>query len=193
MLRGLLRITILAGCFSFASLAATAQEVVNALIGTVRYIDTAAKTITITTEDGSDAQFKDLINANTSIEFDPNIRTDVTAAAEFKKSGVRAIVYYIGSGDVRTVVALRSLGPGPFIISSGTVVRFDKKGHSFSIKDQSGAMQSFMITSDTAAETGFGAVSGLKFQPQKGDEVRVNAVAANGSSTALFINTVIVN
>ncbi len=117
MPRGFLRITILAGCILLASLAATAQEVVNALVGTVRYIDSAAKTITITTDDGSDAVFKDLINSKRTIEFDPNIRTDATAADEFKKSGERVIVYYFGAGEVRTVVALRSLGPGPFIIT----------------------------------------------------------------------------
>ncbi|MGP8270326.1 MAG: hypothetical protein ACLQLH_09680 [Terracidiphilus sp.] len=193
MLRWFLRVTILAGCLSLTSLAATAQEVVNALIGTVRYIDSAAKTITITTDDGSDALFKDMINSKRTIEFDPNVRTDATAADEFKKSGVRAIVYYFGAGEVRTVVALRSLGPGPFIITSGTVVHFDKREHTLTIKDQSGAMKSFAITPDTVAETEFGAVSGLSFQPQKGDQVVVNAVAVNGGSKALFINTVIAN
>ncbi len=191
MLRWFLRITLLAGCLSLTSLAAAAQEVVNALIGTVRYIDSAAKTITVTIDDGSDALFKDMINSKRRIEFDSNVRTDATAADEFKKSGVRAIVYYLGAGEVRTVVALRSLGPGPFIITSGTVVHFDKRERMLTIKDPSGAMKSFAIAPDTVAETEFGAVSGSSFQPQKGDQIQVNAVAVNGGSKALFIDTVI--
>ncbi len=192
MPRGFLRITILAGCILLASLAATAQEVVNALVGTVRYIDTAAKTITITQDDGSDAEFKDLINSKATIEFDPAIRTDATAADEFKKSGERVIVYYFGAGEVRTVVALRSLGPGPFIIRSGTVVHFDKREHTLTIKNQSGTHQTFQIVSTTVAESGMGAVAGLNFQPDKGDQVQIYAVSEDGSMTALFIDTVII-
>ncbi len=50
------------------------------------------------------------------------------------------IVYYYGVGTVRTVVALRSLGPGPLTKSRGTVVKFDKGDHPLSIKNQSGAI-----------------------------------------------------
>ena len=193
MLRGFLRISVLAGCFSLASLTATAQEVVNALVGTVRYINTAAKTITITTDDGSDTNFKVLLNSKISLEFDRSIRNDAIAANKFQKSGVRAIVYYFGIGDDQTVVALRSLGPGPFIISTGSVVEFDAKEHLLSIKDQTGTVKDFKITSDTVAETNYGATAGLNYQPHKGDQIRINAVDEDGDTTALFINTLVAN
>jgi hypothetical protein len=193
MKKVLLRFSILAGCFLLASLAATAQEVEHALVGTVSSIDPTAKTITVKTDDGSEGLFKDMINSKTRIEFDPNIRTDATAADEFKKSGTRVIVYYFGMGDVRTVVALRSLGPGPFTKSTGTVVDFDSNKHSLLIKDKSGTVGSFKITSDTVVETGMGAREGLYYQPQKGDQVRVNATGTNGSTIALFINTMVAN
>lgn len=193
MQRWILRTCILAGCFSLASLSATAQEVVHALVGTVISISPAAKTVTVKTDDGSNGVFKDMTNSNTKIEFDKSIRSDATAADEFKKSGARAIIYYFGIGDMRTVVALRSLGPGPFTKSSGTVVDFDDGKHSFSIKNSSGAVESFQITSTTVVETGMGAKEGFYFQPGKGDQVRVNATVINGSTTALFINTMIAN
>lgn len=191
MIRAFLRFSTIVACFSLASLAATAQEIVHALAGTVTFIDSAQKTITVKTDDGPEAIFKDMINPTTSIVFDQNIRTDAIAADEFKKSGVRVIVYYFGIGDVRTVVALRSLGPGPFTISSGTVVDFDKKNHTFSIKDTTGQVESFSIVSNTVVETAFGAQEGSSFSPSKGDQVRVTSANVIGSAAALFINTLV--
>jgi hypothetical protein len=188
MSRALLRIVLLAGCFSLVSLAATAQEVVHALTGIVNNINSAAKTIAVITDDGSDGIFQDMTGSRTSIEFDKNIRTEATAADEFKKKGARVIVFYYGAGDVRTVVAIKSLGEGPFTKDSGTVVKFDKKEHSLTIKDSSGAIESFKITSSTVADTDAGAAEGLKFDPHKGESVRVIATQTDGSLTALFIN-----
>jgi hypothetical protein len=193
MVRGVLKVCILTGCFSLAPVAATAQEVVHALTGTVVSIDAAAKTITVYTDNRSEGLFKDMTNSNTPIEFDKNIRADATAADTFKKKGTYVIVFYYGGGDTRTAVALRSLGPGPFTKNSGTVVKFENKEHSISIADDSGAIQSFKITSDTVAETEFGAVGESKYQPHKGDQVRVTAAVVNGSAIALFINTLVAN
>jgi hypothetical protein len=100
------------------------------------------------------------------------------------------IVFYFGGGDVRTAVALRSLGAGPFTKNTGTVVKIEGK-NSISVVDESGSLKSFKITSNTVAETEFGAVIGPKYQPHKGDKVRVTATAVNGSTTALFINTLV--
>jgi hypothetical protein len=193
MLRLFLRTCILVGCFSLVSLAATAQEVVHALSGTITSIDASAKTITVNTDDGSQGLFKDMTDSNIQIEFDPNIRKDTTAADEFQKSGVRVIVYYFGTGDIRTVVALRSLGAGPFTITSGSIVKFNKVDQTFSIKDTSGMIKTFNISSDMVAEISTGASEKSGFHPSKGDSVRVTAAMVNGSATALFINTLVAN
>jgi len=188
MKKGFLRFSVLVGCLGLASFAATAQEVVHGLIGTVSSINPAAKTITVKTDDGFEGLFKDMIGSKTRLEFDKNVRKDATASEEFKKSGERVIVYYYGFGTVRTVVALRSLGPGPFTKSRGAVVKFDKEEHSISIKGQSGAVESFKITPNTIAETDNGAIEGFELRPNKGDLVQVTATAADGNATALFIN-----
>jgi hypothetical protein len=188
MRRGSFKVYLLVGYFFLATLAATAQEVVHALIGTVSSINPAAKTITVKTDDGSLGLFKDLINSKTRIEFDKNVRKDATAAEEFKKSGTYVIVYYFGLGRGRTVVALRGLGSGPFTKTVGTVDKFADKEHSISIREDSGVVKSFKITSDTIAETDTGAIEGLKFRPNKGDHVRVTATSENGSATAVLIN-----
>jgi hypothetical protein len=103
------------------------------------------------------------------------------------------IVYYFGFGDLRTVVAMRSLGPGPFTQSAGKVVSFDKKVRALTIADQSGGAQLFEVASDTVADTEMGAMGGLGFQPSKGDPVQVTSAVVNGNRTALFIGTVPAN
>jgi uncharacterized protein YigE (DUF2233 family) len=192
MLKGKLKTCILAACLLFVSVAATAQEVVHALTGTVASIDAVAKTITVYTDNHSEGLFKDMTNSNTPIEFDKNIRAYAVAAGTFKKKGTYVIVFYFGGGDVRTAIALRSLGPGPFTKNTGTVVKIEGK-NSISVVDESGSLKSFKLTSDTVAETEFGAVIGPKYQPHEGDMVRVTATAVNGSATAQFINTLVAN
>jgi hypothetical protein len=188
MWRGILKTFVLVGCVSSASVLTSAQEVVHALSGTVNNLNLAAKTITVITDDGSGGTFKAMMDSKTQVEFDKTLRADATAADAFKKKETRVIVYYFGGGDVRTVVALRDLGPGPFTKSSGTVVKFEKGEHSLSIKDQAGAIESFKVTRSTVADTGSGAVEGLKFEPGKGDQVQVISTGVNGNATALFVD-----
>src|SRR5215469_8157863 len=92
-----------------------------------------------------------------------------------KTKGAYVIVFYYGDNDDRAAVALKNLGAGPFTSTEGAVVKFESKAHSISIKDSAGAVQTFKITDQTVAEGYMGAVDGYKFQPQKGDQVRVVA------------------
>jgi len=186
MSRGISRISILVACLSFTTLA-TAQEVVHALVGTVTSINSLTKTISVNTDDGSDGLFKDMPATKTRIEFDRSIRTDSTAADEFQRSGARVIVYYYGNSDVRTVVALRSLGSGPFTTTIGSVVSFNGGHHTISIKDKSGAVTAFEIDADTVVEGETGAEAGSKFHPEKDDQVRLTSKVVNGVPTAVFI------
>jgi hypothetical protein len=183
MLRGCVTFCLFAGCFSLA----TAQEVIHALTGTVTSVNPTARTIQIDTDDGSEGLFKDLTKSHTSFDFDKSIRAEAVAADAFTEKGTHVIVYYFGDGDVRTAVALQDLGTTPLDRRSGTVVKFDRHGHLLTIKNSSGIDKSFLIVAKTRAETSVGAVEGYKFNPRKGDQVRVTATPATGNETVLFI------
>ncbi len=157
------------------------------MTGTVTSINPTARAIQIDTNDGSEGLFKDLTKSHTSLDFDKNIRADAVAAAAFTKKGTHVIIYYFGDGDVRTATALQDLGTKPLDRCSGTVVKFDRHAHLLTIKNSSGVNKSFLIVAKTRAETSAGAVEGYKFNPEKGDQVRVIATPANGNETALFI------
>ncbi len=181
----------MAACFFFASLSLAGQEVVHSLAGLVTAIDPIAKTIAVKADDGSQAVFKEMTDPNTPVDFNPKFRREATAADEFNENGVRVIVYYIGNSDIRTAVALRSLGPGPFTVTNGEVVSFEKGKHSFSVINSSGTVESFKITTDTVVEGPLGAQEGSTFHPVNGDRVRVTAAVDNGTVAALFINTMV--
>lgn len=174
-------------CLSGVSRVATAQEVVHALTGTVSSIDAADKTITMFLDGGTQGIFRDMTNQKVSLSVDKKVLADTTTPDEFKRSGAYVIVFYFGGSDTRTAVALRSLGTGPFTAVSGTVTQFENH-RSISVQDKSGATQTFALNADTVAEGSAGAVSGLKFQADKGDHVRIVGTAKNGAPVALFVS-----
>jgi hypothetical protein len=184
---GCFKVCLLVGCFLPTTLAATAQEVVHALCGTVRSINSMAKTVNVETDDGSEGFFKDFTRPTVSLDFDKRIRAEATTADAFTKNGVSVIVYYFGDSDVRTAVALQDLGPGPFEKTSGTVVKFHRNEHVLTLKNKSGVEESFHISPETVAETAMGAMEGYKLDLEGGDQVRVTVSAEQGSETALFI------
>jgi hypothetical protein len=192
MMKGNLKAGILTACFLFVSLSTTAQEVVHALTGSVVSIEASAKTIGVYTDSHSESTFKDMTNPNTPINFDKNIRTIATSADSFNTKGAYVIVFYYGGGDERTAVALRGLGPGPFSQDIGTIVKIEGR-NSISVADGSGSIKSFKLTSNTVAETDYGAVIGSKYQPHQGDKIRVTASVVNGNEVALFINSLVAN
>jgi hypothetical protein len=187
MLGPISRISLLIACLSFASVVAHAQQVVHALVGTVNVINANAKTIVVTTDDGTQGSFDDLTDPKVHISLDKALRAETTPALSFTTKDTSAIVLYYGEGADRTAVALRDIGAGPFTRSAGTVVNFSGKDRSFSVKDDAGNVEVFKLTPETVAETRMGAVDGKKFEPAKGDQVRVTSTLVNGSATAVFV------
>jgi hypothetical protein len=193
MLKSILRTTLFAGCCLLGSHALQAQEVVHALTGTVNTIDAAAKTFSITADDGSGGVFDQAASSHKSQWLEKAIRNGAVAAGGFNQTGAHVIVYYLGWGSPRTAVAFQALGAGPFTTTIGTVVKFDKGDRTLSIKEASGTVDSFKIFPDSVAETGIGAIEGLKFDPTKSERVRVTATPVNGTEKALFIYAAFAN
>lgn len=187
MRRECFKAVVLIGCLSLVSFPARAQEVVHALCGTVRTINSNSNTIMVGTDDDATELFKEFPKSNVSLDFDKRIRADAIVASDFKKSGDRVILYYFGSGNAQTAVAFQDLGTGPFKESSGTIVKFDRHEQVLTLKNNSGVEESFHLNLKTVAETGYGAVEGLELDAKVGDQVQVTSSSVNGNETALFI------
>lgn len=174
------------GCFGLISVAATAQQVVHALTGTVSSINSASKTISVFQDNGNQDSFSDATSSKAKLNIDKKVALDTTAADVFKKTGAYVVVLYYGNDTDRTAVALKSLGTGPFTSATGTVVKFEGK-RAISVQDSSGTTQTYKITQDTIGEGYLGAVDGYKFQVSKGDKVRIVASKDGPEATALFV------
>ena len=188
-MRGPFMVFLLIGYCFLPTLAATAQEVVHALCGTVRSINPMNKTITVGMNNGTVMLFNESTKSKASLDFDKGIRSESTTVESFTKSGVRVILYYFGNGDTQTAVALEDLGTGPFEERSGTVVKFDRHERVLTLRNNSGVEETFHLNPKTVAETPYGAAEGLELDSKDGDQVTVTASSGNGNETALFIRT----
>lgn len=187
MRRALLGIGVFTGCILSASVPLASQEIIHAFTGTVSAINETAKTITVFQDNGSQGVFNEISNLKTRIAFDKKVADETTAVAKFDKSGAYAIVFYFGDRNNPTVVALKSLGAGPFESTTGTVAKVEAHNRSISVADEAGAVHTFKIDKDTVAEGPMGAVGGEKFEVSKGDRVRVVSSTVGGETTILFL------
>lgn len=186
MFRALVKGCVLAACVVSVPVCVAGQEVVHALTGTVSSIDQASHSISVLQDVGGDTTYHDMTNSKAKVDFDKKVQAMTISADAFKDKGAYVIVFYFGMDENRTAVAIKNLGSGPFASTVGTVTDFDR-GRSVTVKDESGAVQTFKINSDTIAEAGSGVIEGTRFSAGHGDQVRIVSAVQGGSPTALFI------
>jgi hypothetical protein len=184
-MRTILKPGLLAGWFLLAISGATAQEIIHVYAGVVSDINAGSQTITVAASSSSQELFN-YSNAKSVALIDKKMRDGVVAVDTLKEKGTYVIVYYFIIGRSRTAVGLRILGPGPFIEETGNVVMVEDR--TIAIRPKSGAVRSFGVRPNMIAETTFGPVQGAKFQPEKGDFVRIIATAPNEGGYAIFID-----
>ncbi|MGA8089938.1 MAG: hypothetical protein WCA10_21890 [Terracidiphilus sp.] len=187
MLKTYLRMVVLVGSLFLASRDAASQEIVHALTGFVSSIDTSQGTMTVFQDNGEKSTFKVMASSKTPIAFDKKVAETTIDATRFDKQGAYVVVFYFGSDDNRTAVALKTLGAGPFSSITGEVANWNGHDRTLSVSDKNGAVHSFRIDAQTVAETYMGVVNGSKFDIDKGDQVRLVSSTKDGTSTVLFI------
>jgi len=188
MNRAWVRACVLAACVVSFSVALSAQQVVHALTGTVSSIDKATHNIAVLQDVGGSNTFQGLANPKTRVDFDKKVQAGTIAADAFKDNGAYVIVFYFGTDENRTVLALKNLGAGPFASTVGTIKKFER-GRSVSVQDQSGTVQTFKIGPETVGEADLGVQDGTRFQAQNGSKVRIVSSQVEGAAVALFIRT----
>jgi hypothetical protein len=169
--------------------AANAQAVVHAIGGTLTAVSPDAKTVTMTTDDGSSASFNLSPTMDTKLNFDDKVRAETTTPQKLKADGSHVILYFIWNNDARTAVAVQSLGAGPFEKVTGTVLKFDKHDHDLMLRTADGKTETVLVGDKTVVDTEDGIGEGQQFHAGKGDHVRLLASSKNGSEEALFIRT----
>lgn len=180
----------LAACCTLTG-AASAQQIVHALSGSLVKIDGQNKTLEINTNDGSEGAFTFSSSSTIDVDFDRDVKAHAAPIASFQKPAdapaEQVVVFFYGNGSERTAVAMQDLGSGPMDIVDGTVTKFDRHQRTLTLKTSAGKNQTFQLDPKAVADTMNGAVPGIRFSPDKGDNVRVVASKGAGNETALFV------
>jgi hypothetical protein len=187
IMKFILKFFLATACSSLAISAAHAQARIYAVSGTVTSINPKIQMTEVDTDDGTTGHFRWIKTPGPAVDFNKSVSADATPADKFTIKGTHAIVYFFGEGDVRTVVALRDLGAAPVTITIGTVVKFNRKERTLTLKKTTGEAAEFHLDPKTVVATPDGVMEDLKFDLNKGNSVRVTSAQANGSDTALLI------
>lgn len=166
---------------------ACAQMTVHATAGTLKAVDAAAKTLSVAEDDGSSTAYQTVEAKGTKIDFDPQMRSKTTPAADYSKVGSHVVVFYYGYGNGITAVSVKPLGDGPFTTVKGTVVKFDKGKRMLTVKTDTGVSE-IHIDDGAVIDTGDGVKLGTHFDPHHNDPVVVTcAASATGDKVGLFV------
>jgi hypothetical protein len=190
-MKWLYKTVLLAISFFLISVVANAQIRIHALSGTVTSINPKIRMTEVNPDDGSSPHFQWIQNSDGAIDFDKNVRSQAISADKFATKDTHVIVYYFGEGEIRTVVALRDLGTGPLLKTSGTVVKFNRHEHLLTIKNGTGGEEAYHTDAKTVGDTEDGVATNNKFDFAKGIHVRVIAAQTDDSQTALLIAPII--
>ena len=140
---------------------------VHAVSGTVTTIHPKIRMTDIETDDGP-PEASDATKPGVSMNFDKSVSADAVAVDKFTTLQAHVIVYYYYVGDARTLVALRDVGTGHFVKSSGRVVKLDRHDHLLTIQNSKGGEEKFTLDAKTVADTETGVVTRLQVRLQQG-------------------------
>ncbi len=180
---------LIAVTFACCCSAASGQAVVHALGGTLQDVSPAANSLTLTPDDGSSGSFQLPPKSEPNLNFDKDVRAGTSSPETVKADGSHVILYYYWDGDARTAVAVQSLGAGPFQVSSGKVVGFNKHDRVLTVRTADGKTETVAVSDKTVVDSAEGVATGMRLHVGKGDDVRLLAESKNGTEEALLIRT----
>lgn len=168
---------------------AGAQMVVHAVSGVVKAIDSHAKSMDVAVDTGGTSRFKLPSDAKVTLDFDKALQSDSVTADKFQHLGDYVVVYYYGYDDNQTAVAVKDLGTGPFQKVDGTVVSYDKRDRTMTVKDGGGKSEAFALGDHLVVDTGVSVAAGRGYDPHKGWQVRVTYTKSGDKNTAVFVRS----
>jgi len=185
--KSLSRTLAVAICLILSTVAAHAQYKVHALSGSITVSHPKIQMTTIEPDDGTSSSFEWLAKSGDSVDFDKSVSADTVTPDKLTTKDAQVIAFYYGTGNVRTLVAVRDLGTTPLIKAMGIVLRYNKKAHQLTIMNMTGAEETFQLDAKTITDTDLGVVVNYKNDFPKNQQVRILATQVNGAEKALLI------
>jgi NADH dehydrogenase FAD-containing subunit len=117
------------------------NPVVHAVTGTVEKVDTAAKTVSIKTADGTVKVIK--VSEKQTVE---GMKAGADYTALGAEKGAHVVVKYTGEGADATATGIKYVGKNTVKASEGTVTKIDESAKTVSIKTAKGAEEVYHYT-----------------------------------------------
>jgi uncharacterized protein YjhX (UPF0386 family) len=165
---------------SMVSVAYAAEDVVSAVHGAITKIDSATKTITVKTADGTEHSLRFL---------DKTAVHGTKMSAEAGKDtwhgltrGTDVVAHYTKRGSEDTAVEIDKVGRDGLKTAEGTIKDFDRSGKKLVVKATDGVESTFRLTDHAAKDAGTDIAEGT----QKGAKVTVYYSEDAGEKVAHF-------
>jgi hypothetical protein len=167
-----------------SSLSCAAQDVAHAVEGTVKKVDSGAKTVVVKTEDGTEHTFHYTKNATVDGAEDTKKAT-VDGLGDLKE-GSKVAVHYTVVGGKETTHEIDKIGDDGLKTSEGTVSHVDRGAKTIAVKTADGTEETFHLTDVAAKDTGKDVAAGT----EKSAKVTVYYTEKAGVKTAHFVKHV---
>ena len=132
--------------------AAYAQDLVHAVEGTVKKVDTTTKTIVVKTKDGVDHAFH--FTDRTAVHATADVAEGTKDTFHGVKEGTDVVVHYTGKGADRTADEIDHVGKDGLQVGHGTITSIDRGARTMTVKTTNGAEETYRLTDHAARDAG---------------------------------------
>jgi len=156
------------------------EQVVSVAEGTVRKIDSSAKTILVATKDGTERTFH--FAGRTTVHGVEAAGKGSREALHGLKVGTEVAVHYTSKGAEDTAEEIDHIGKDGLQVTEGTLKKFDRGAKTITIATADGAERSFHLLDHAARDAGRDIGTGA----DKSAKVTVYYTEEGGQKTAHF-------
>jgi hypothetical protein len=172
-------------CLAFlaGTIAVAGQDVVSAVEGTVKKVDSASKTMVVKTADGAEHTFHFV--GRTTVHGAEAAGEGAKDAVHGVKEGSEVVVHYTKKGTEETAEEVDHVGKDGLKATEGTVSKIDRGGKMLVVKTADGAEETFHLTERAAKDAGKGVAEGT----EKSAKVTVYYTETAGRKVAHFFKS----
>jgi len=157
-----------------------AEDVVNAIHGTISKLDSATKTVVIKTADGTEQTFKFI--GSTTVHGVKAAGIGAKDAFHGLTEGSEVVAHYTVKGTEKTAVEVDKVGKDGMKAVDGTVTHVDRGAKTIAVKTADGTEETFKLSGHAASDAGKDIGKGS----EKGAKVTVYYTEDAGKKVAHF-------
>ncbi len=181
----MIKTVALAGALALStSLSLAAQDLVHAVDGTVKKLDSGTKTVVVETKDGTEHTFH--YASDVTIDGASDTKKGAVDAAHGVTEGSKVAVHYTVEGGKETAHEVDKIGDDGLKTTDGTVSHIDRGAKTIAVKTSDGTEETFHLTDRAAKDTGKDVAEGT----DKTAKVTVYYTEKAGVKTAHFVKSV---